>query len=254
MKNNNDNKITAAVIIIILIIAAVTTTTPPAAVIVMAQLQQPQSQQQRQSQQQQGEVFESEEDGFRLQIPEGWVIQDHDIISTPEPNTRDAAVLCLESEALPAVGGGANCQAGALTDIIAIVKWPDLQSMPEFENVSMPTTNDLVALYVQFLQSTNQTSDIQIVNSTDVDEFTKIINMTYIADDDAGTAFNPFDDSTNPVKSLQMFKLSQENRNVGYFILNNLAIPTTTTDIYNQTAEHSPAVNTVFNSFEIVEE
>lgn len=40
------------------------------------------------------------------------------------------------------------------------------------------TTNDLVALRIQFLQN-HGISDIQIVNNTDVDEFTKIVNMTY---------------------------------------------------------------------------
>src|SRR5919112_5954146 len=99
---------------------------------------------------------------------------------------------------------------------IYISRYPDLQSMPEFQDIpELPTTNDLLALWVQYLQNGNQTSDIQIVNTTDIDEFTKIANMTYTAYDNAGTLFNSFDDFNYNVKSLSMFVLSQD-RNTGY--------------------------------------
>jgi hypothetical protein len=192
-------------------------------------------------------IFESEEDGFRLQIPQGWVIEDFDNISF-EPFTEDIAMLCLENEALPAIGGESNCQAANRTDFIGISRWPDLQSMPAFEDIpTPPTTNDLVALFIQSLQNGNRTSDIQIVNDTDIDEFTKIVNMAWTFYDDVGTPFNPFDDFTYNVKSLDMFVLSQD-RNTGYIIFNNLAIP----NLLNMT-EHSPAVQEVFNSFELVQ-
>jgi hypothetical protein len=191
--------------------------------------------------------FESEEDGFRLQVPQGWVIEDFDNISF-EPFTEDIAMICLENEALPAIGGESNCQAANRTDFIGISRWPDLQSMPAFEDIpTPPTTNDLVALFIQSLQNGNRTSDIQIVNDTDIDEFTKIVNMTWTFYDDVGTPFNPFDDFTYNVKSLDMFVLSQD-RNTGYIIFNNLAIP----NVLNIT-EHSPAVQEVFNSFELIE-
>jgi hypothetical protein len=192
-------------------------------------------------------TFESEDDGFRLQIPQGWVIQDDDIVLDPTANYETIAVLCLENEALPGLGGDYNCQAANLTDLININRWSDLQSMPEFQNESddssgvMITTNDLVALWIQYLQ--NFSNQIQIENSTDIYEFRKVDNMTYTYYSDAGTPFNPYDDFTYDVRSAQMYVLNQD-RDTGYLINNNIADD-------NQT-KHSPAVREVFYSFELV--
>jgi hypothetical protein len=128
--------------------------------------------------------------------------------------------------------------------------------MPEFQNESgqgdsniiIPTPNDLVALWIQRLQNNNQTSDIQIVNTTDVDEFTKIVSAAYTVHDDTGTFLDPFDDFTFKTENFVIFVLS-EDRNTGYYITNPMAIP----NILNKT-EHSAAVQEVFNSFEIVQE
>jgi hypothetical protein len=109
-------------------------------------------------------IFESKDDGFRLQIPQGWVIQADDIIS--DPNIETIAILCLENEALPAIGGGHNCQGAALTDMILIDRWSDLQSRPEFENITSSnytiTTNDLLALRIQYLTNNASVSEIKI--------------------------------------------------------------------------------------------
>jgi hypothetical protein len=43
--------------------------------------------------------------------------------------------------------------------------------------------------------------------------------MTYTSYDNAGTEFNPFDDFSYPINSLQIFELSQD-RNTGYGIIN----------------------------------
>lgn len=188
-------------------------------------------------------TFQSEEDGYRLQIPQGWVIQDDDIMS--DPNIETIAILCLENEALPAIGGGYNCEGAALTDMIWIDRWSDLQSRPEFENITSGniTTNDLLALRIQYLTNNASVSEIKIENSTDLDQFTKLVNMTYKRVENAGT-FLPFDDYTVDRKSSQMYVLSPD-RNTGYDIVNNLN--------NTQTIQHSPAVQEVFNSFEIVE-
>lgn len=125
------------------------------------------------------EIFESEDDGFRLQVPQGWVIEDSNNVSLGG-NIENIALLCLENEALPGLAGEHNCQAANLTDSIFIDRWVDLQSLPEFqdqENNITITTNDLVALWIQYLQ--NDSSDVEIQNSTDVDEFTKIASLTY---------------------------------------------------------------------------
>jgi hypothetical protein len=191
-------------------------------------------------------TFQSEEDGFRLQIPQGWVIQDHNVLPYDNSNTETIAVLCLEDEALPAIGGESNCQGGALTDQIFISKWSsDLKSMPEFQiepNRNI-TTNDLVALWIRNLQNVS-VSQIKIINTTDVDEFTKLVEFTSQFVSDAGT-FLPLDDFTVFAKTSGMFVLSPD-RNTGYAIVNNIDL--------NYQTEHSPAVQEVFNSFEVVED
>ena len=219
--------------VIVVAIAAVATTTTTTGVVYA---------------QQQG-LFESEDDGFRLQIPAGWVIDDHDNIAYEGYSEEDVALLCPANEALPGIGGEYNCLAANTTDFINIIRVPDLQSVPEFEDIPQTTpitTNDLLALAIQSLQNGNRTSDIQIQNSTDVDEFRKIVNMTMTRYDDAGTPFNPLDDFSYNMKSLAMFVLS-EDRNTGYQIFNTMATP----NIWNRT-EHSPAVQEVFNSFQLV--
>jgi hypothetical protein len=208
----------------------------------------------QQPQQQQGQ-FESQEGGFRLQVPEGWVIQDGDDIidsTTLDSGSEDVAVLCPEKDALPGIGGAHNCQAANLTDSIFITRWSDLQSRPEFENASSsnngvitPTTDDMVALWVRYLQNVSA-SQIKIVNATDVNGFTRIVNMTYQVVNKAGTLL-PFDDYTYGVKAAVMLALSQD-RNTGYSIVNALSDH----NIYNRT-EFSPAVKEVFDSFELIE-
>lgn len=76
---------------------------------------------------------------------------------------------------------------------------------------------------------------------------TELADLTYQFVETAGTAL-PFDDFTFDVKSTTMYVLSQD-RNTGYNIFNSLPIP----NVLNKT-EHSPAVQEVFNSFEIIEE
>jgi len=141
--DNNNNEL---MMVVVIVAASLFATTTPVAVYA----------------QQQGEVFESEDDGFRLQVPQGWVIEDFENeIDPADPNLESLAVLCLENEALPGIGGEHNCQAANRTASFLIARWPDLQSMPEFRNESdssgnstiIPTTNDLVALWIQYTQS-----------------------------------------------------------------------------------------------------
>jgi hypothetical protein len=123
-------KIMMAAISAILVVGMMMASLPSTAVI-YAQLQQPQPQQGE------AEVFESEDDGFRLQIPEGWVIEDVDNMPVDE-NREDIALLCPENDALPGIGGEYNCLAANYTDAIYISRWPDLQSIPEFEDIPEP--------------------------------------------------------------------------------------------------------------------
>jgi hypothetical protein len=69
------------------------------------------------------------------------------------------------------------------------------------------------------------------------------VSMTYEYLEQAST-FLPFDDNTYGVKSTGMYVLSQD-RNTGYVIFNNIA--------NDNQIEHSPVVQEVFGSFELVE-
>jgi hypothetical protein len=197
--------------------------------------------------------FLSEEEGYRLQIPQGWVIQDENLMnSSSNPffttSFEPVASLCLENEALPVIGGEFECELADLTHAIAINKWSDLQSRPEFENQSsvIITTNDLLALWIQDLRNASVISEIKIQNNTDVDEFTKLVNMTFQYLDFGGTLLDFSDDQRIGAKSSVMFVLSQD-RNTAYSIVN-------TEGNSNQTDEkHPPALQEVFDSFELVE-
>lgn len=118
-----------------------------------------------------------------------------------------------------------------------------MQSRPEFENITSSnytiTTDDLLALRIQYLYNNGSVTGIKIENSTDVDEFTKLVNMTYTRHDRVNIFFPVEVDR----KSSQMYVLSPD-RNTGYVIYNNLN--------NTQTQQHSPAVQEVFNSFELV--
>ena len=81
---------------------------------------------------------------------------------------------------------------------------------------------------------------------TDVDELTKIVSLTYTFHNEGDSIF-PWDDYSYPVKSLLMFVLSQD-RNTGYSISHNVGYDNPT----QQWEQHPPAVQEVFNSFELV--
>ena len=121
--------------------------------------------------------------------------------------------------------------------------------MPEFEDVAASniTTNDLLALRIE--ETENQTRNMRIENNTDVNEFVKLVDLSYTYYDNAGTLFNPFDDATYETSSREMFVLSQD-RDTGYNIYNDILANNTTA---NRTeTQHSPAVQEVFDSFELV--
>ena len=98
----------------------------------------------------------------------------------------------------------------------------------------------MLALRIQWLQNNASVFGIKIENSTDIDEFTKLVNMTYTVQ----VPVNIFFPVEVDRKSSQMYVLNQD-RNTGYVIYNNLN--------NTQTQQHSPAVREVFNSFELIE-
>jgi PKD repeat protein len=131
-------------------------------------------------------LFQSAEDGVRLDVPEGWVI--HDVNNTgsmlSEESTQGYAILaqlCPQEEeqeqtALSNINGTGNTTAscrGSEGEVIHIVRYPDLDTRLFANNVTttnntMTTTTDNILTYhLQQLQEVGYRS-MQIVNSTDI--------------------------------------------------------------------------------------
>jgi hypothetical protein len=132
--------------------------------------------------------FQSTDDGFRVQVPDGWVIDDVDNTGSTlsEESTQDYAMLaqlCPEEEeqqeqpTVPSIGGAADtslCQ-GSENDVIFIVRYQDLEDALEVENnvtttnnnTSMTTSDNILLYNIQKLQEVGY-RDIEIVNSTDM--------------------------------------------------------------------------------------
>jgi PKD repeat protein len=135
-------------------------------------------------------LFESIEDSFRLQVPEGWVIHDANNTSSSalsEESTQGYGILaqlCPQEEeedqaALPNVAGSSNGSSDTSSrrpcvqseqHIIHIVRYPDLDSRMQLAynvtaNSSITTDNNLLLYHVQKLQEVGY-RNITIVNST----------------------------------------------------------------------------------------
>jgi hypothetical protein len=127
--------------------------------------------------------FQSTNDSFRVQVPQGWVIQDvNNTGSALLEETRTGyallAQLCLEEQqgaaALPNVSGSGDtvsCQ-GSENDVIHIIRYPDLDTRLQASNNvtannNMTTTDNILSYQLQKLQEVGYRS-MQIVNSTDV--------------------------------------------------------------------------------------
>jgi PKD repeat protein len=129
-------------------------------------------------------LFQSTEDSFRLQVPDGWIINDANNTGSTlsEESTQGYAILaqlCPQEEqeeqaALSNVSGRGDttsCQ-GSEGDIIHIVRYPDLDSRLFADNVTtvnntMTTADNILSYHMQKLQEVGYTST-QIVNSTDM--------------------------------------------------------------------------------------
>jgi hypothetical protein len=84
-------------------------------------------------------TFESIADGFRVQVPSGWTVEDED---NTDPISQQAeqsyglgvlARLCSEDLATPQIGGAYMCPEQV--DSVVIVRFADLKSRPVFADV-----------------------------------------------------------------------------------------------------------------------
>ena len=160
-----------------------------------------QQQQQQQLTSQTGEIengttttaitpFQSTNDSFSVQVPEGWIT--HDVDNTGSALLEETrlgygllAQLCSEEEqeqgafSTNAGGGSTNnsissnnsCQ-GAQEEVIHIIRYPDLDTRLLANNITttnnnMTTTDNIVSYQLQKLQEIGYRS-MQVVNSVDV--------------------------------------------------------------------------------------
>jgi hypothetical protein len=123
-------------------------------------------------------TFQSTKDSFRVQVPEGWIIQDvNNTGSTLLEEVRQGygilAQLCPEEKQQPLsnISGGdtASCQ-GSEGDIIHVVRYPDLDTRLQVSNNvttnNNMTTDNILSYHVQKLQEVGYRG-IQIANSTE---------------------------------------------------------------------------------------
>src|SRR5215218_5668036 len=142
-------------------------------------------------------TFQSTNDSFSIQVPDGWIIQDANNTGSAllEETTRGYGILaqlCPQEEqqqqqgaALPDASGGStnNSSSGISTsnscqgseEVIHIIRYPDLDTrIQAASNVSTTTTNsntnmttdDIQSYHLQKLQEVGYRS-MQIVNTTD---------------------------------------------------------------------------------------
>jgi hypothetical protein len=143
-------------------------------------------------------TFQSAADGFRLQVPYGWVVQDIDNLHLPNFRvTNEAgffilAIICPQQEAVQGTAAEMyNCeQSGSSVEILH----DRLSHRPEFEVIEDPasiTPDDFLAFVIEEMQGRNYTN-VQIINSTDL-----TINIT--SPEDPNTTIR-----TAPAKLVEM--------------------------------------------------
>ncbi len=228
--------------------------------------------------------FQSTDDGFRVQVPDGWVI--HDVNNTGSASSEEStqgyemlAQLCPEEEqqqqeqpTVTSVGGSRDtfsCK-GATGNVIHIVRYRDLENIPQVlnnitttnNNRSMTTSDNILLYNIQKLQEVGY-NDIEIVNSTD-----RMVNVTNVQTNETIT--------TVPAKFVEMtYKtpLAPDETRSGYLIstATDVTVPNIgTTKGYTifyeggslSAAEITigfgslrpllPAVGQVFDSFELI--
>jgi hypothetical protein len=143
-------------------------------------------------------TFQSAADGFRLQVPYGWVVQDIDNLHLPNFRVMNEAgffilaIICPQQEAVQGTAAETyNCeQSGSSVEILH----DRLSHRPEFEVIEDPasiTPDDFLAFVIEEMQGRNYTN-VQIINSTDL-----TINIT--SPEDPNTTIR-----TAPAKLVEM--------------------------------------------------
>ena len=234
--------------------------------------------------------FQSTQDGFRVRVPEGWVVRDlHNtglrLLSEVLHGYGILAQLCPEEQQQQAAAdvgergntltnSSSSCQASAGGDIIHIIRYPNLGARlgfaPEdiFTIINRDTIpNTILAYHIQKLQEVGY-RDIRVVNSTDT-----TINVI-----STGLNNNRIATTTVPAKLVGMTystNFAPNETRTGYYMLTATAAtprnlgditgysifyegdPTTPASSASETAttpstSPTPVVGQVFGSFELI--
>lgn len=94
----------------------------------------------------QGRTFESVSDSFRINVQEGWVIEDiyktdtDALLGEMQQGSRLLARLCPQEQAVADNDGGYNCKEA--DEGIDIQRYPNLADEPEFDSIANSNTTD----------------------------------------------------------------------------------------------------------------
>src|SRR5215216_4706955 len=139
-----------------------------------------------------GQIFQSTNDSFSVQVPDGWIIRDVDNAGfTSLEESRQGYVmlaqLCPEEEQqriLSNAGSSTNSSSTSTSngcqgaqEVIHIIRYPDLRTRPLANNITatnnnMTTTDNILSYHLQKLQEVGY-RDIEIVNSIE-----RTVNLT----------------------------------------------------------------------------
>lgn len=104
--------------------------------------------------------YQNAMDGFRVQIPEGWVMDDIDntglaaLALGEQLGFELLAVLCPQDQALPAIGGAYRCpiESNLLTTSVYLFRYSNLQDRRDFAPIIAQnktiTISDLFAFHI----------------------------------------------------------------------------------------------------------
>jgi len=127
-------------------------------------------------------IFQSNVDGIRVGVPNGWVVEDTDntdpLVQQTEQSFRAGLLvsLCPQDLATPQIGGTYVCPSEA-EDSVTIFRFADLKSRPEFAGVvelgQNITVSDLVAYYFQWAEETLGFTNFRLLENVD-----RAVNLT----------------------------------------------------------------------------
>lgn len=219
-------------------------------------------------------IYQSTVDGFRIGVPEGWVVEDTDNTSPSSQYSERQlgfgilAELCPQSQASQDINGTYTCSSEATTNF-TIMRFAELKTRPEFANATAVvsennnnrtiTISDFLTFVTQFVGKTFGLKNVQIARTNDVtvnviDPQTNqtvatapanYVFFTYTLTDESGRDFEAAD--------LDVAVLSNDT-NTGYLI-----VPTflQSSVVGNQTREEigqqiGQQIDQMVNSFELL--